>query len=406
MGSLFQKQKTIAFPEGATISGQDGMVTWIAKGKKLTGKLSKSGKVSVPVGAWIAQYTDEAGTVRRVSTKTKNRVAAKKILTRYETEIERIRAGVATREEISRAALQRITLDEALERFRTKMVASGCTADHISMTFQRIARFCNETGINSLAKFRRETAERWIASETQKKVFTPCTINHYLTAVRSFVNYLVDIELLPKNPLKSIKKLNQEIGQRKKRRALTEEEIERLLQAVETRKYRTKKKAEEQVLIYRLLLGTGLRSTELSLLTPSQINFERNRLTIDAANTNNKKADVLPIRTDLVQALKEWVKSHGIQPHERIFHFDRFSIRRALFGDLKAAGIERVGSDGRSIDVHSLRKTFGTMLAKAGVPLTTVQRLMRHADPAITAKLYIDVDPIEMTQALEKLRTF
>jgi integrase len=46
------------------------------------------------------------------------------------------------------------------------------------------------------------------------------------------------------------------------------------------------------------------------------------------------------------------------------------------------------------------------MLAKAGVPLTTVQRLMRHSTPLLTAKLYIDVDPFDMMQALEQLPEF
>jgi len=159
-------------------------------------------------------------------------------------------------------------------------------------------------------------------------------------------------------------------------------------------------------LIYRLLLGTGLRSTELSLLTPSQIDFERGRLTIEAAKTKNKKSDILPMRPDLVQSVKEWVEKHGIQPHQRIFRFDNKSIRIFLYEDLEAAGIERLGTDGRSIDVHSLRKTFGTLLARAGVPLTTVQRLMRHCTPILTAKLYIDVDPVDMLQALDQLPAF
>jgi integrase len=46
------------------------------------------------------------------------------------------------------------------------------------------------------------------------------------------------------------------------------------------------------------------------------------------------------------------------------------------------------------------------MLAMAGVPLTTVQRLMRHSTPLLTAKLYIDVEPVDMMQALEKLPMF
>ena len=398
-------QKTIPLPAGAKI-GRDRTVTWIAKGKRRTGKLSGTGKVNVKVDTWTAQYTDETGKVQRVSTKTTNRNVAEKILARYEAEVDRIKSGVVTREELDKALIRHVTLNEALDKFRTKMIAGGCTPSHITLTLRRIFQFCNETGIDSLAKLRREIVEGWMAKEIQRKKRSARTINHYLTVIKSFVQYLMDTELLPSNLLKSIRKLNPELDRRKVRRAMTAEEVERLLQATATRKYRKREKAPEQVLIYKLLLGTGLRSTELSLLTPNQINFERNRLTIEAAKTKNKKADVLPLRADLVQSVKEWVEAHGIQSHERIFRFNKNSIRRSFYGDLKAAGIERVGSDGRSIDVHSLRKTFGTMLARAGVPLTTTQRLMRHSTPILTAKLYIDVDPIDMTQALEKLPVF
>jgi integrase len=389
-------------PKEAAV-GRNGEVTWVAKGKKRTGKLSKSGKVNVQADTWTAQFTDETGTVRRISTKTKNRSAAEKILAKFEAEIDRVKSGVVTREELDKALTKNITIDVALERFQTKMVAGGNTQKHISLTLQRVSHFLHVNGIDSFAKIRQETAEKWIANEIKKKTLTHSSINHYLTAVKSFAKYLVGIDLLPRNPLKSIQKLNEAVGQRKKRRAMTAEEIERFLKAAETRKCRTKGKPDERLLVYRLLLGTGLRSTELSLLTPSQIDFERNRLTIEAAKTKNKKADVLPIRADLVKVVKEWVEKHGTQPHERIFQFNDHSIRKSLYLDLKAAGIERVGSDGRSIDVHSLRKTFGTMLARAGVPLTTVQRLMRHSTPILTAKLYIDVEAEDMTQALDKL---
>jgi integrase len=362
--------------------------------------------VSHQVDTWSAEFTDETGKVRRISTKTKNRSAAEQILARYEAEVARIKSGVVTREELTKAKTPQMTLDEALQKFRTKMVASGNTEKHIGCTMQQALSLLGESGIDSLAKIRRETIEKWIADEIKKKVRSSRTINAYLVSVKSFSQYLTDIELLPCNPLKPIRKLNQEIDQRKNRRAMTAEEIERLLKVAETREYQKTEKAKEQVLIYKLLLGTGLRSTELSLLTPSQIDFERNRLTIEAAKTKNKKSDVLPIRADLVQSVKDWVKAHGVQSHERIFHYDVHSIRRSFYRDLKAAGIERKDPDGRSIDVHSLRKTFGTMLARAGIPLTTVQRLMRHSTPLLTAKLYIDVDPVDMSQALEALPTF
>ena len=187
---------------------------------------------------------------------------------------------------------------------------------------------------------------------------------------------------------------------------MTKDEIDRLLQTTAAGDERNEMPPDERVLIYRLLLGTGLRSTELSLLTPSQFDFEYNRLIIEAKKTKNKKADVLPIKSNLVQSVKKRVAENNTLPTERIFSHDHTQIRNIFYADLQAAGIDRKGADGRCLDVHSLRKTFGTMLAMAGVPLTTTQRLMRHSSPLLTAKLYIDVDPFNMAEALEKLPEF
>ena len=185
------------------------------------------------VDTWIAEFTDENGKVQRVSTKTKNRSAAEKILARYETEIDRIKSGVVTREEISVAQKRGVTLDDALERFRTKMVASGNTAAHTKATIQKVLQVMSESGIDSLISTRREVIERWIASEIQRSKRAPRTINSYIIAVKSFTQYLTDTNLLPVNPLKSIRKINQETEQRKKRRALTDDEIERLIASTE-----------------------------------------------------------------------------------------------------------------------------------------------------------------------------
>jgi len=40
---------------------------------------------------------------------------------------------------------------------------------------------------------------------------------------------------------------------------------------------------------------------------------------------------------------------------------------------------------------HSLRKTYGTVLASAGVPLRTIQKMLGHSDISITARTYADV---------------
>jgi integrase len=329
------------------------------------------------------------------------------MLARYQTEIDRIRTGVATREELDKAQALATPLEDMIEKFRTKMVAEGRVPAYIKTTCRQVAELLKDCEIDTLAKIRSEAVVQWIADELESKKRAANTINSFIISVKSFVKYLTDdLGAFTTNPLKSIKEVNAELDRRKIRRAMTKDEIDRLLQTTKAGTQRKCLSPDERILIYRLLLGTGLRSTELSLLTPSQINFEHCRLTIEAKKTKNKKADILPLKPGLVRSLKERIEANNVQPNERIFHHDHHLLRKAFYADLQAAGIERVGNDGRSLDVHSLRKTFGTMLAMAGVPLTTVQRLMRHSSPLLTAKLYIDIDPLNMAQALEKLPEF
>ena len=157
-------------------------------------------------------------------------------------------------------------------------------------------------------------------------------------------------------------------------------------------------------MIYRVALGTGLRSTEMAVLKVFQIEVERQRIALRADGVKNKKAVYQPLTLKLTANLQDWIKNKS--PTANVFSHNRKTLFNSFKFDCKAAGIERKSPDGRSIDIHSLRRTFGTMLARAGVPLTTTQRLMRHSTPELTAKLYIDVEPIDMMQAVEKLPRF
>jgi hypothetical protein len=71
--------------------------------------------------------------------------------------------------------------------------------------------------------------------------------------------------------------------------------------------------------------------------------------------------------------------------------------------DLKAAGIAKRDERGRTLDVHALRTTFGTLLSKGGVPLRTAQAAMRHSDPSLTANVYTDPKLLDVHGALDAL---
>jgi integrase len=69
---------------------------------------------------------------------------------------------------------------------------------------------------------------------------------------------------------------------------------------------------------------------------------------------------------------------------------------------LRRAKIPRVDAEGRKLDIHSLRHTFGSRLARHGVGLVQVQRLMGHSDPKLTAQVYTHLGVDDLRDALEK----
>ena len=71
--------------------------------------------------------------------------------------------------------------------------------------------------------------------------------------------------------------------------------------------------------------------------------------------------------------------------------------------DLKLAGIDKKDAQGRTVDLHSLRHTYGTLLIRSGADIKTVQALMRHATPSMTLGIYVHADQGRMKEAVRML---
>ena len=76
---------------------------------------------------------------------------------------------------------------------------------------------------------------------------------------------------------------------------------------------------------------------------------------------------------------------------------------KILNRDLKAAGIPKRDDRGRTVDVHALRHTFGTMLSKAGVSPSVAQAAMRHSSIDLTMNIYTDPRLLDVQGAVESL---
>ncbi len=138
-------------------------------------------------------------------------------------------------------------------------------------------------------------------------------------------------------------------------------------------------------------------------------------LELDAADEKNRQGSTIPLRTDLANDLKEWLSDTPKPPTLRLCDAKRsIDSKRPLFTvpaglvrildrDLKAAGILKRDERGRTIDVHALRHSFGTLLSKGGVAPRTAQAALRHSKIDLTMNLYTDPKLLDVHAALDSL---
>lgn len=92
------------------------------------------------------------------------------------------------------------------------------------------------------------------------------TSNHYLRAIKQFTRWLVRQKRLITDPLSHLDLLNVEIDRRHDRRALSDDEVERLLAATQAGEMVLKMKPLDRFMLYLCALSTGLRASELASL--------------------------------------------------------------------------------------------------------------------------------------------
>ena len=158
------------------------------------------------------------------------------------------------------------------------------------------------------------------------------------------------------------------------------------------------------VLIYRLLVMTGLRVNEARLLTWADLDLDAATLTTRPEWQGNKsgRAETLPLAPALVALLKDWRARHPAEDTAPVVRLPQ-SFLQTLDSDLEAADIAKRDTAGRVVDLHSLRHTHGTRLVANGADIKTVQALMRHATPALTLGVYVHRDAGRMAAALAAL---
>lgn len=139
-------------------------------------------------------------------------------------------------------------------------------------------------------------------------------------------------------------------------------------------------------------LRQGLRRSEAVSATVGTLCLDEDSpyVHVEGKHAKSGRAATLPLRGDLADDLRKHIArmtdANGgeVPPDTPLFDIDWRNLLRTFNLDLAAAGIAKRDAQGRTVDVHSLRHTFATLLARNGVSPGVAQKLMRHSDTRLT----------------------
>jgi integrase/recombinase XerD len=162
-----------------------------------------------------------------------------------------------------------------------------------------------------------------------------------------------------------------------KREPLRPEEATRLAQACQT--------VREKLVIWTLL-DTGLRVSELASLTPTQIDWPGQRLTIygkGSPDGSRSKRRIIPLSARLQPLMAHYFALQdtiGLTPRAMQLLVKRVAKRAHI---------------SRPVTPHVLRHTFSVTAIQKGISLPALQRLLGH-DRLTTTEIYLNLSPEEV----------
>lgn len=326
--------------------------------------------------------------IRRVSLGTSDKRVAERRLDEIVCEIERERAGIVAPRLVREAAAKAVLdhLGDALKDMRSR----GRSEGYVRKVDSRMRSLVQDCGWHTLQDISAESFLEWRGAAQH----APRTLNHYLDAAQVVLGWLVSTDRLLKNPLAGVQKVDTRGRVTIERRAFTDDELHRLRQV-----------SGPRWPIYLTAVHTGLRLNELRSLCWGDVMLGDGmgvpRIKLRAETTKNRRADVVPLSVDVVEALTT-LEAASKNQASRVFRSGMPS-HHTFASDLERAEIPKVDELGRRVDFHALRKTYITNLFRAGVHGRVAMALARHSDGRLTEGVYTDEVALPLAEAVGRL---
>jgi integrase len=192
------------------------------------------------------------------------------------------------------------------------------------------------------------------------RIEAPVTANRVHGIVRKFFNWCVENDLIANSPVAGVKAPNPEAS---RDRVLTEDELKAVWRVVEKHGYPLGS-------ILQLLILTGQRRGEVAGMIWSELDLDAATWSLPRERVKNDRRHEVPLSRQAVAILKQVPRIgdkyvftlNGTAPYKNFLAKSRFHA---------AAGIA-------PWTVHDLRRTAASGMAKLGVNLVVIEKVLNH----------------------------
>ena len=285
-------------------------------------------------------------------------------------------------------------INEIIENFvSTKVLDKGITSNTIKAYKKDLNLFTNWCLNNqiSLIEVQKKDINLYIHFLKEQNL-NSSSINRKLSVIKSFYDYLYQINLINFNEVKTIvtQKLEKNLP-----KLLSEKEI---LHLIDKSKEMYVKNPTTNIsylriqVILEILYSTGLRISELLNIKINQVANIKDKLYI---NGKGNKQRLVIFNKNALDLLKNWIsimiknnKNKNSYLFENIHNIKVIS-RQQIYKDLKKLAL-KTNTDVEKLSPHSIRHSFASHMLNRGADLRSVQKLLGHSDIS-TTEIYTQV---------------
>ena len=373
--------------------------------------------------SWIARFRSDDGLWKAKAVGTDKGMAVQ-IATKLELDGQMQRSGLVDGKQIRMAAAAKAAVADHIEAYQADLPGRDRTAEYVRLAVLRIKTVLAEAAIDCLG----DISSARISTALGKLRDTGLaerTIGHYTRCIKGFTRWAWCNGLAVDDPLAILTvKVSVPLGQRALvRRPFSAAELQVLLAYTKAAPRRWNMIGVDRAMLYAVTAGTGFRANELRSLTPSSFRLDEPAIMLSGVGAKNRKDVLQPISAELAGQLRGWIKGRKAAlklPSKgnivRMLRQDMAEARIAYYRAMEP-GVERrvlrhgdflrtIDADGRHADFHALRATYITMLARANVPVKTLQTLARRSDPKLTMNTYATMGITDLTAAVATLPSF